>query len=154
MRIFVVTIASAVTMGGLFLFENYKPPAPEQNYAKIVSELRRSTASTPTATTSPIKTLTKKSQPAKKSASIITPSPSPIVSGSPDSTNSPQAAPSPSTTSVAHIYYTSSASQAKYYYCDTDSDWKNLSKANLKQFPSPEELQKSYPNRTLHEPCK
>ena len=138
MRIFVVAIAFAVTIGGLFLFENYKTAPQEQNYAKIVTELRQS--STPTASPYSSKTPVGTKSPAQKPAA------SPIIKLSPS--------PTPSPSPISHVYYTSSATQAKYYYCDTDSDWKNLSKANLKQFSSPEELLKSYPNRTLHEPCK
>jgi hypothetical protein len=51
-------------------------------------------------------------------------------------------------------FYTSSHSSAKYYYCDTDSQWKSLSASNLKSFSSETALLASYPSRTLHEPCK
>ena len=138
MRIFVVAIAFAVTVGGLFLFENYKTPPQETNCAKIVSDLEQS--STPTVSPYSSKTPVNLKPPLKQ------PPASPIIKLSPS--------PTPSPSPISHVYYTSSASQAKYYYCDTDSGWKNLSKANLKQFSSPEELLKSYPNRILHEPCK
>ncbi len=53
-----------------------------------------------------------------------------------------------------HIYYVSSYRSAKYYYCDTDSAWKNLSPKYLRQFNSAEELLREFPGRILHEACK
>lgn len=55
--------------------------------------------------------------------------------------------------STDHIFYTSSHWKAKYYYCDTDNGWKDLSPTYLKSFNSEEELLKNY-SRILHEPCK
>jgi micrococcal nuclease len=54
---------------------------------------------------------------------------------------------------AGHIFYTSSYPTAKLYYCDTDSNWKNLSSRYLKSFSSEQELLAAY-SRTLHEPCK
>ena len=137
MRLLVIVLTFGITVGGLFLFENYKTRPQEQDYARIVSDLSKTDAPAPTLR-SPAKT------PYKTSRSTVTQISKPTAS--PSTTHSP----SPKT----HIYYTSSSASAKYYYCDTDSGWKNLSKANLKQFSSPEELLKSYPTRVLHEPCK
>ncbi|MFH0873458.1 MAG: thermonuclease family protein [Candidatus Komeilibacteria bacterium] len=61
---------------------------------------------------------------------------------------------SPPATS-GHIFYTSSYSTTKYYYCDTDENWKTLQDSKyLKSFSSAEALLKVYPSRKLHEPCK
>lgn len=54
------------------------------------------------------------------------------------------------TETVSHVYYTSSHYRSKYYYCDTDSGWKSLSKNNLRSFNSIEELLKEFPNRKPH----
>ncbi len=51
MKIFIAAIAFAVTIGGLFLFENFKAPPKEQNYAQIVDALKNQ--SSPTSTVSP-----------------------------------------------------------------------------------------------------
>jgi micrococcal nuclease len=53
-----------------------------------------------------------------------------------------------------HTFYTSSHSSAKYYYCDTDEQWKGLSTSYLKSFPSETELRAAHPSRTLHEACE
>ncbi len=53
-----------------------------------------------------------------------------------------------------HIFYTSGYFTSKYYYCDTDSDWKSLSEKYLESYPSEAALLKVYPSKTLHEPCK
>ena len=184
MKIVIVVVAFAVTVGGLFLFENYKTPPKEEDYAQIVRGLANQNQS---------KTPTPK--PTIKSGTVIvkTPTPSPVQSFTPapatflppaspapvnnqqitpDSTSSPQATPMPvrtatitpestpapaptaTATSTGHIYYTSSYATAKNYYCDTDNAWKTLSTKYLKSFSSPEELLKSYPTRTLREPCK
>lgn len=138
MKITVAAITFAITMGGLFLFENYKTLPREENYAKIVSNLRQTHTPSPTIQSS--KTPIKTSAPVKQK--VIAP------------VSTPSFAQTSSPTPKIHIYYTSSSTSAKYYYCDTDSGWKSLSKANLKQFSSPEELLKSYPTRTLREACK
>ncbi|MBI2448248.1 thermonuclease family protein [Candidatus Microgenomates bacterium] len=65
----------------------------------------------------------------------------------------PTPVPAPQTTS-GHTYYASSYGTAYLYYCDTDSAYKNLSTKYLQSFPSLEAVQKAYPSRTLHEPCK
>src|SRR3989344_8160821 len=154
MRLSVLAITFAITIGGLFLFENYKTPAPEQNYAKIVSELQQSAS--PTTSPQPTKALpilvSTPSKQQNRGSSIFQPNSTNLgkIGTSPTPSPSPIATPTPKT----YVYYTSSASQAKSYYCDTDYDWKNLSKANLKQFSSSDELLVSYPSRTLHEPCR
>ena len=137
MKLFVVAITFAVTMGGLFLFENHEFANTRPNYAQIVKNIQSSStpifSKSPIVSTKPKKSLPTSAEPRK-----------PITSPS----------PKPSPTPVYHTYYTSSSSSAKYYYCDTDSGWKSLSKNNLKQFSSPEELLKLYPTRNLHEACK
>lgn len=40
MRLLVAAITFAMTIGGLFLFENYKTRPPEENYAQIIQELK------------------------------------------------------------------------------------------------------------------
>ncbi len=57
-------------------------------------------------------------------------------------------------TNTSHVYYTSSHWKSKYYYCDTDNDWKTLSATYLKSFSSPEALLQAFPSRILHEACK
>lgn len=57
------------------------------------------------------------------------------------------------TTSSGHLWYTSSYATSKYYYCDTDTQWKTLSPKYLKVFNSKEDLLRAYPTRTLHKPC-
>lgn len=52
-----------------------------------------------------------------------------------------------------HIYYTSSHWRTKYFYCDTDSRWMNLSERYLQKFNSIEELLRDFPNRVLHRAC-
>lgn len=75
----------------------------------------------------------------------------PAVS-SPQEPPAPTAVFTPSPFSSGHIFYTSSASNAKYYYCDTDNSWKNLSPLTLRIFNSEQELLASY-NRVLHTVC-
>ncbi len=71
----------------------------------------------------------------------------------------PQPAASPATpdtsgaASSAHVWYTSAASNATAYYCDDDPDWRTLSPANLRSFPSVAALLAVYPGRRLHRPC-
>lgn len=50
-------------------------------------------------------------------------------------------------------FYTSSHHTAKFYYCESDSQWKELSKSYLQEFNSASELLKAFPDRTLHEEC-
>ena len=59
-----------------------------------------------------------------------------------------------STNSSKHTYYTSSHYSSKLYYCDTDKSWEGLSKDYLKTYISETELLKTYPTKTLNEPCK
>lgn len=51
-------------------------------------------------------------------------------------------------------FYASSHPSSKYYYCESDSDWKSLSKKYLMSFNSEKELVKQFPSHKLHEPCK
>ena len=122
MRIFVVAIAFAVTIGGLFLFENYKSGPKEKNYAQIVQNLQNQS---PTKTPSP-KPGNKPSRTATKTPSVlpvpsftatltITPSPvsstpllipistptaTPPTEPAPTPTLSPTSTPSPTATAT------------------------------------------------------
>ena len=51
-----------------------------------------------------------------------------------------------------YLFYVSSQARTKYY-CETDSSWENLSKANLLQYSSEAELRADFPNLTLNQPC-
>ena len=51
-------------------------------------------------------------------------------------------------------FYTSSASNAKYYAPESCSYWKTWAKSNLRSFNSLEELLKAYPFRALSPQCK
>lgn len=55
---------------------------------------------------------------------------------------------------TAHLFYTSSYRTSRYYYCDTDSQWKGLSKRYLRVFSSQESLLREFPNRVLHKACR
>ncbi len=57
------------------------------------------------------------------------------------------------TNNTHHIFYTSSHWKAKYYYCDTDKEWRTLSAKYIKSFSSAEELLRAFPTRILHQPC-
>ena len=52
-----------------------------------------------------------------------------------------------------HTFYASSASNAVDIYCDADSGWQSLSKANLRSFPSLDDALATYPSRHLRKPC-
>ena len=81
-------------------------------------------------------------------------SPEPVTeAGTP--TTTPTQTPAPTPTPVSgHIFYLSTYSTAKYYYCDTDNGWKSLSEKYLKSYLSEEELLADYPTRIFHEPCE
>ena len=140
MKIYIVAITFAITVGGLFLFENFKTPPKEDNYAQIIKNLQnQSTQKSDYPSIEPLPTQTPKKTPTP--TTVKTPLP-------------PTPLPTPPPTPVSHIFYTSSYATAKYYYCDTDNDWKTLSAEYLKVFSSSEELLKNYQTRTPHEPCK
>ncbi|MBI4272831.1 thermonuclease family protein, partial [Candidatus Uhrbacteria bacterium] len=52
-----------------------------------------------------------------------------------------------------HTWYTSSHHTARFYYCDTDPQWRGLSQKYLQTFTSKTVLLNKY-QRTLHETCK
>lgn len=79
--------------------------------------------------------------------------PPPLSPQSEPDVSSNQTAP-PDAREENHIFYTSSYHSSKYYYCDTDSAWKNLSEKYLESYPSPQALLAKYPEKTLHEPCQ
>ena len=68
----------------------------------------------------------------------------------------PTATPRPPTSvpqqpaSDGHTWYTSSASNAQFYYCELDSGWQQLSAANLRSFQSQAALRDAFPSRTKH----
>jgi hypothetical protein len=41
---------------------------------------------------------------------------------------------------ASHVWYTSSAGSAKYYYCELDDGWKTLSANNLQTYNSEQDL--------------
>src|SRR3972149_1057581 len=51
-------------------------------------------------------------------------------------------------------FYASSHWSSIYYYCESDTAWKSLSKKYLKSFNSEKDLLKKFPKYKLHEPCK
>jgi hypothetical protein len=60
--------------------------------------------------------------------------------------------PTPSPTPHTHRFVVSTRARS-CYYCDTDSEWKGLSAANLRWYDSERALKADYPRLTLHEPC-
>jgi competence ComEA-like helix-hairpin-helix protein len=73
---------------------------------------------------------------------------------SPTPLPSPAPSPSPLSQPEGHTFYVSSHRSSKYYYCDTASEWKDLSETYLESYPSEEALKLRYPNHTLHKSCK
>ncbi|MBI2670286.1 MAG: hypothetical protein HYX20_04045 [Candidatus Yanofskybacteria bacterium] len=70
MRLLVAAITFGITIGGLFLFENYKTPPKEENYAQIVQNLQnQGSTKTPA-----LKPANKSNKPPNKT---LTPSPAP-----------------------------------------------------------------------------
>lgn len=76
-------------------------------------------------------------------------SPALAVSQVPSKTTRPAVTPV-----TAHLFYTSSYKTSRYFYCDTDSQWKGLSKRYLRVFSSEESLLREFPNRVLHKGCR
>lgn len=142
MRLLIAGIAFTVTLGGLFLFENYKTRPSQPNYAQIIRDITQETV---------LPSLRPSKSPSQKAVTKSSKSKSSITS-----TSSQTTIPKPvsSATQAMHIYYTSSYKTSKYYYCDTDSGWKTLSPQTLKSFSSVDELLRNYPSRALHAPCK
>jgi hypothetical protein len=54
----------------------------------------------------------------------------------------------------AHTWYTSSAGNAKYYYCDLDDGWKTLSAKNLRSYSSESALLAEFPARSKYPSSK
>jgi hypothetical protein len=54
----------------------------------------------------------------------------------------------------AHTWYTSSAGNAKYYYCDLDDGWKTLSAKNLRSYSSESALLAAFPTRSKYPTSK
>ncbi|MEX2052727.1 MAG: hypothetical protein WD898_00705, partial [Candidatus Paceibacterota bacterium] len=118
-----------VTLGAIFISENSNTPSQVEGHAEIIQTLKESIEKT--ATPSPI---------SRESL------------GNPTATKAPASVPTASSKQSSHIFYTSSNSRARYYYCDTDSSWKSLSREYLREFSSEAELLKNY-ERELHKPC-
>lgn len=180
MKLLVAVITFAATLGVLFLIETGK--STKQDYAQIIEALKNENInaavsatpsqiknklqaptltpiltpiSSPTLTLSPTQIFSPTPPPTP--TLIQTFSPQPTLTPSPTATLTLTPTPTPtgtSTPATGHIFYTSSYRTAKYYYCDTDNGWKNLSPDYLKSYPSEEELLRNYPSRILHEPCK
>lgn len=156
------------------------PPAQTDEVANVFLQAGREFApQTPTTTATPILTTTTYAptptatptatlKPTPKSTLIPTPAPTqtstptptvtpiPTPTPTPTSTASPTPEPTPEPTPTPipeHLWYTSSYATSKYYYCDTDDDWKTLSEKYRKIFDSPEELLAQY-QRILHAPCE
>jgi hypothetical protein len=130
------TPASTPTSVEAGLLQGMPTPVPQKS-----PTMRQMSTPTPTQTLGPIPTST------------------PIQTSAPQSTLAPTSTYLPTTTptpmpAAGHIFYTSSYRTTKYYYCDTDNGWKNLSSDYLKSYPSESALLQDYPARILHEPCK
>ena len=69
-----------------------------------------------------------------------------------EAVSSPSTSPESVTSTSGHIWYTSSYSTSKYYYCDTDAEWKGLTAKYLQTFTSQEALLAKY-KRVLHKAC-
>jgi hypothetical protein len=54
----------------------------------------------------------------------------------------------------AHTWYTSSAGNARYYYCDLDDGWKTLSAKNLRSYSSESALLAAFPTRSKYPTSK
>lgn len=80
----------------------------------------------------------------------------------PASTATPTtAAPTPTasragaTVAAQHTWYTSAAGNARYYYCDMDRGWKDLSPTNLRSYQTEAELRAAWGEaRTKHPQSK
>ena len=102
MRIIVAATVFVVTIGGLFLFENYKTAPKEENYAQIVQNLQNQSPTetlTPESTSKPNKTPTKTLAPA---VTLPPASSTPLQTSPPISTVTPVAefTPAPTPTPV------------------------------------------------------
>ncbi|MBK8561394.1 hypothetical protein [Candidatus Amarobacter glycogenicus] len=65
------------------------------------------------------------------------------------------AAPTTAPASDGRTWYTSSASNAQYYYCDLDDGWKTLSQSNLRAYGSEAALKAAWGNsRVKHSASK
>ena len=177
MKILLAVTTFAVTIGAVFLFNKNSNPHVKDQLAQIANiessgpipaskklpSVKQSLVSnstnipTPsnTSNSTPVSTTT---LPIQTSSPTSSPTPVPIPTQSPTlspSTSSPQVSPKVTQTPVTvHIFYTSSHWKAKYYYCDTDDGWKDLSANYLKSFNSVGELLAQYPTRISHAPCQ
>ncbi len=172
--ILIAAMAFIVTVGALHVDQVQNPPTQlktsEQTSPLATPNVQRISKQKPTheAATTPItaqiQTTTSTAIPnpqTSASPTTVTTSliPTPLASiGLPPSPSQTQMQyPSPTATilkTTPHIYYTSSHWKAKYYYCDTDSDWKELSDTYRKSYQDQQSLLNAFPNRLLHEPCK
>lgn len=131
--------------------------SPVQSYASTPSNSSFYLIPSPTPRSSPTPASQNTPAPTSPPPPLDEPTPTAIIpSPSPSLTPSPSFTPTPtllSPVSGQHLFYTSSHWKAKYYYCDTDKDWQNLSPTYLKSFSSEQELLAAY-SRISHEPCK
>lgn len=131
------------------LLSSTSPPSPIQSYAPTPSNSSFYLIPSPTPQSSPTPTSQNTPAPTSPLSPLDEPTPTAPIP-SPSFTPIPTLLPP---VSGQHLFYTSSHWKAKYYYCDTDNDWKSLSPTYLKTFSSGQELLVAYP-RVLHEPCK
>jgi len=151
-RILLVIITGGLTLVGVILFlpkQDNRLPALVQQNKKAPITLQAPAPSLPTPTPIIIfVTVTPSPAPVATPVAIITPSPTPAIPIVSSPTPTPSIIPR-----VNRVFYTSSHWKAKYYYCDTDNDWENLSEKYLQTFSSERELLQNY-DRILHEDCK
>ena len=88
-------------------------------------------------------------QPAQASAVAAAQTPTPTVTQAPVPAATAQA---PASSADGHTWYTSSAGNARYYYCDGDDGWKGLSQNNLRSYPSEAELLAAWSGRRTKHP--
>lgn len=122
-----------------------------------VSILIKSTVlSTPSPSSSELASLQVTVSPTTTQTQLINPTISLEPSITIISTNTPITTPTITRQAMNsnHIFYTSSHWKSKYYYCDTDPEWQNLSEKYKKQFNSIDLLLAEFPSRILHEPCE
>lgn len=172
-QLVIIALTGLATIISLFLFSS-NTPQPESQSANIIemaitpspsttpkrfdlgpskrSNLDSTQKPLPSPTPPPIQTLTTTPVPSIAPTAIPTPTITPTATSVPTAISTPIPPPTSAPT-TQHIFYTSSHWKAKYYYCDTDNDWKNLSPNYLKSFSSEAELLAAY-SRFLHEPCK
>lgn len=80
-------------------------------------------------------------------ASATTPTPANTTAAPTNTAPASTATPAPDARGPFH---TSAASNATYYYCDADSQWRGLSASNLRTYTTEAELLAAFPTRIKH----